>query len=368
MNKLKSIILATCVIAMIAIVINGCKKTGDLNQGIETEQQLMDRVKAQNKVEGFSVTAPINKKIEFGYLDKNGVVKSGSEIRAQLQANSSFSPYCSPGGGVEQNGYLVSITRTNFVCGYNAPNTSVILKFNYRISTTENLNPAGSTRLRVKGKNIVTNAFTFTTQSTPPNTPNIPIITQTGATVFNTGIVDDNAINYPDNVWWDVCYTLEIPNSIFSNTHNYIINPIIATDCPDYPIVTGLSSSNYSFDVNDIFAPVCQRNDKVTCGWGYASQNQPPYIAGVSAVNPCNPYGYELPGGHRVRIYEGSTLISQEYITTTGVKNLPYLQVGHTYRFDFNNIKYSNFNPANLTTGIQCETSIPTSVTVNYFP
>ena len=160
-----------------------------------------------------------------------------------------------------------------------------------------------------------------------------------------------------------------MPNSVFSNTETYICNPILGTDCPNYILVLGLASTNYNLFLGNIFSDVCQRNDKVWINGGNLSANALPAVGGTTAITDCSIfYGYINPGSHHVKIYEGTVFKGELYVPNFDVKTINFLQPGHTFRYEYRNVKYNTFNPANLATGISCETAIPTVEFSTYTP
>ena len=175
MIKINKVVFTLILMSIVTISINSCKKTSDLTSKENSNNEIVNNLKRIFKDEKPSFSIPSHQKIDIGYLGQDGLTRSLQELR-NTQSRSSFSPYCDDMGGsngdqgVESYGFFESITRTNFICGFNAPGTTVTLIFKYKISTSENLNSTSPTRLRLKGRNYGNTAYTFTTQATTPNT------------------------------------------------------------------------------------------------------------------------------------------------------------------------------------------------------
>ena len=321
MNKLKSIILATCIIAIFAVVINGCKKTGDLNEiKIDSNEQLA------------------SKKLISDYIQKNGIEKTvelnircrtflsdlqGNEVSLEEQRSLNLTSICNGGSGGNVPDY-VDLTQygmsNNCGLGY-------LAKYVYKVSWENNvvaINPAnplnctkGTIKVGIQGNN---NAFT--------NVTTISSITDLG--------VDPNN---PDNNIYCVQFTASalIPNSIINNPTAVLrFGARFATDCvdlTDYVASVALPPANVGLFFSPFVSP-CSNNFKINV-------NSP----GTDAYNKVSVFGYDplsicnIPANERPSLQEVQFNIDntgwQNFINTSCPAIFGYRNKSFVSQIDF---------------------------------
>lgn len=140
-------------------------------------------------------------------------------------------------------------------------------------------------------------------------------------------------------------YPVSVGDAAYDNSTTWQATLRLKTNCPK----RAYSEAKVDTLIKKTDLSPCQRNDKI--GWA-------PGIVGTGLLicwGSCD-FQYTPPTHHKIDIFDVTgginSFVNSELVGAFDIKDVPYLQAGRSYRFEYRNVVYSN----NVK---QCESSTP---------